>query len=502
MIILTKIDIPEERKKFVPIGLLYVGNSLKKAGHDVKIFHCTNEDIKRNAEIILKDNPLFVGFSVMSFIPTTMASELSKEIKEQSPETIIVWGGIHPSLCPEQCIGEDYIDIVVIGEGEKTAVKLADALKDKKPLEEIPGIAFNKEGKVVKTKPAELILDMDKECGKDWDLINLKDYFRPLPSYKLHRTIATNTSRGCPYNCGFCYNQVFNNSRFRCHSAEFTINEINYLKDSYGIDGVFLYDDNLFANKKRALDIIQNIKIPYLADIRVDAINDKIALCLGKTDCFETEIGIESGSERILKLINKGFTVNQIWHGLEILDKYKVPIGLSFMVGFPTETWKEAQQTIKLIADIHKRFPQSSDTIGVYIPYPGTTLYSLAIENGFEPPKRTEDWGLLDRQHGKLDINLVKWGSRDLFQYIRKHGKFASFLGKFHPGLVNFPINNLHKLIDIPEDKIDKVANLNSYSYKIMNWLYQQIQFKNRDKIFKSKIMRNLYYTWWRMFYK
>ncbi len=501
MITLIKVDKPEEKRNYAPIALLYVGGALKKAGYDVKVVHCCIDNLKNEAQQILKDNPLFVGFSVILGWHTTLAAHLSQEIKRQSPNTKIVWGGVHPSLCPELCIKEDYIDIVVIGEGERIIVGLADALKNKKDLNNVSGLMFKHNHKIIRTRPTEIILDLDNECKADWELINVKDYLRPVPAQKLTKTINMITSRGCPYQCGFCYNLNFNKGRFRAHSVGYVVDEVNYLKDNYGVDGLFFFDDNLFADKKRAFEIIKKVQLPYQAEFRIDIVDENMARELSQTRCIETLIGIESGSNRILKLMNKGFAVKQIWRGLEILYKHKIPMGLSFVLGLPTETWKEAQQTIKLIADIHKRFPQVSDTIGVFLPHPGTDLYDLALKHGFKPPEKTEDWNLLDRQHGQLDFGFVKWGSRDLFKYVRKCGKLASFYNKFHIALTKIPINKLYKLANTPEDKLSKVK-FNPLDYRFMDWLYNQIQFKQRDKIFRYKIIRNLYSYWRRKAFK
>ncbi len=500
MITLVKADTKEDRKMYAPLPLLYAGGALKRAGYDVNIYHCDGEeDAKKHAETILNYDPMFIGFSVITGVNTLYAVKISKEIKQLAPEKLIVWGGVHPSLSANECMREDYIDIAVIGEGERTLVELADAIKNKKPLDNVKGITFKKNSHVVFTQPRELIQNLDAECKADWSLVNAEDYFRALPAYHLKRTINIITSRGCPYQCGFCYNLNFNERRWRAHSIPFVLNEIQFLKDNYDIDGLFFFDDLLFANKLRALEIIKKANMPYFAEVRIDNIDEKLAREMGQTRCVETLLGIESGCDRILRLMNKGFTVKQTKQGVAYMDKYKVPMGFSFILGFPTETWPEACETIRFIADSHDQYPQISDTIGSFLPFPGTPLYDIAVKYGFQPPEKMEDWDLLDRQHGQLDFGMVTWGSHDLFAYIRQYGKFASFYAKLHPRLARIATKKLRELSEIPEEDIKKFVNF-GFHYKALNWVFQELQFKHRNRIMKYKIARDFYAYWRKRF--
>ena len=175
MIALVIINTEFNRKRQVPLGLLYVGGALRKNGHDVQIFHTTPNEIKRNAKIIIKKDPIFVGFSVITGNQTRYSAEMSKEIKKRS-DMPIVWGGPHPTLVTEQCLSEEYIDIVVRGEGEETSIDLAEALEKEGDLKKVKSIGYkDKKNKTRLTEPRPLIENLDK-FKLDWDLIDVKDY--------------------------------------------------------------------------------------------------------------------------------------------------------------------------------------------------------------------------------------------------------------------------------------------------------------------------------------
>jgi radical SAM superfamily enzyme YgiQ (UPF0313 family) len=146
-------------KKHPPMGLLYIGSNLKKAGFDVRIHHVlgTNEqELEETCQTIARGKPLFVGVSVLSGMTTYCAAQFSKRLKELDPTILILWGGHHPTLMAEQCVSEKYIDFVGTGEGEYTCVELARALESGSDLAAVKGLVYQQEGKPVRTAPRPL----------------------------------------------------------------------------------------------------------------------------------------------------------------------------------------------------------------------------------------------------------------------------------------------------------------------------------------------------------
>jgi len=458
MIALVGINTEFNRKRVPPLGLLYVGDALKKNGYDVQIFHCTPNEIEKKAKIIVRKDPIFIGFSVITGNQTRHSAEMSKEIKKRS-DIPVVWGGPHPTLVIEQCLSEEYIDIVVRGEGEETSIDLAGVLEKKGGLKKVEGIGYkDKKNKIRLTEPRPLIENLDK-FKLDWDLINVKDYLCSEPLWDCKRVIAYITSRGCPYNCGFCYNLVFNQRRWRCHSKEVVISDIEFLKNEYDIDGIKYFDDNFFVDKKRALKIAKAVDLRWHGEIRIDYLTRQYLKKLSKTNLRAFLIGGEAGSDRVLRLINKAFTVKDTIKAGKIISEFpEIWTKYSFIIGMPTETWNEAQKTIDLILRLHEMNPESSYTVGPFLPFPGTPLYDLAIKHGFTPPKKTEDWHILDRWDAKLDLTWLPWADKKTLFLIREYCRFLYLgthyniplitrLARFRLANKNFSFPIDHKLI-------------------------------------------------------
>jgi len=407
-----------------PLGLLYIGDALKKNGYEVRLLHYSSEDINECANQIVRDKPLFAGFSVFSANGIKNFSNVCREVKKQS-DIPIVWGGIHPTLLPNQCLNESYIDIIVFGEGEETVIDLASALEKRKKLSDVMGIGYKENGQVIVTEPRPFMNNINKYRA-DWSLVDVNRYI--IPCLGLQRVISFVTSRGCPHDCAFCYNEIFNRRRWRAHSVDFVVSEVEKLKSEHNIDGIRFLDDNFFVNKRRAFEITKRINLPYFAEARIDYIDEAFCKNLQETNCTEIFLGIESGSDRILKLMNKGISVSNTLDAVKNLEKYRViPFG-SIILGYPTETKKEYLETMKLVTQLLEINRRIIFTTGLYTPWPGTTSYQLAIKHGFNPPQRTEDWDALDRWSYELDIPWVDHSTASQAQRVGKYIRAASLL--------------------------------------------------------------------------
>ncbi|MCG8432262.1 MAG: cobalamin-dependent protein, partial [Candidatus Omnitrophica bacterium] len=407
-------------EKIPPFPLLYVGASLRKAGYSVQLRHIFPEDIPATSEEIVMREPLWAGFSVLTGLPTLRSAQMSRRIKLKS-RVPVVWGGVHPSLLPAQCIAEEYIDYLVIGEGEETAVELSRALQGKRALDEVAGIMYKSPGgEPVRTARREGFIDLS-EYPLDFDLCDLNRYITTEEVFiggkrTRVRSLGYCASRGCPHACGFCYNLEFNLRRWRGPCEDFVINDIRRLKKEYGISKVHFWDDNFFANAPRALRILDGIDMAVGADVRIDYVNEQTARGLRRNKVVFLLIGIESGSNRILERIHKGFTVDAIVEGARLLNEYGIPALYSAILGFPTETRGEFNATVDLLLAIRKLHRQASFTVGMYLPYPGTDLYELAVSRGFQPPDTTEGWHVIDRWNNRVPL---PWSDPDVCRNVR-----------------------------------------------------------------------------------
>ncbi len=422
MIALLQINYSKDHSEVtLPLGILSVGSALKKAGFEVKLINITEKQINKTVDKIIKLNPEFLGVSVMTGIQTQHSAELCQRIKEKKRDLLIVWGGIHPSLLPEQCLQESYINYVVIGEGEITIIEFAKRLKQGNGFDNITGLGHKKDKKIIINKPRDFIKNLD-DYRLDFNLVDIKKYLFRLKG--ANRAMAYKSSRGCTFNCAFCYNRAFNKNKWRTWSVDAVVEDINFLKKNYGVNAVKFYDDNFLIDKNRALEILKRINLPNHTEIRIDLITGDLAKKLKKFKSKELLIGIESGSNRMLKMINKGYTVDKIRQGVKILAKYDLHATYSTIVGLPTETEQEFNKTLDLMYWAYKAHPQSGFTLGAYLPYPGSLMYELAIKQGFQPPKRTEDWGEIDRFRKAF---LSPWVDNKKVWRIREYFKFFNY---------------------------------------------------------------------------
>jgi len=421
-VLLIKLDTQRSGTTGVPLGPLYLADALEKAHFNVKIMHSLEfrnvKAIFNSAiETIKEINPIFVGFSVMTGMQTEYSAKLSRIIKKSFPNISIVWGGVHPTIATEECLKEDYIDIIIRSEGEKTIVELAKAIKERKYLGEILGISYKDGSKIIHNDNRPLMENEELDnYTPAWHLINFgkKGYFNEQYAqdmYGLKKIAQYYSSRGCPYKCKFCFNVSQNTTRWRAHSAEKVIKDIELLRRKYGIDGVIFHDDNFFINKKRTFEILQKIGIPYFAEVRNDMITEEIGKLLSETRCMRLHIGAESGSDKTLEMINKKFDVDTIIKSTEILAKYKIPVNYSFVVGFPGETWQMIKKTFLLIEKLANIYNNNyflfNPKPGVYVPYPGNPMWEKSIDYGFVPPSKMEDWSKLNRYESQYDFPWI-----------------------------------------------------------------------------------------------
>lgn len=417
-VILAKLEPEKERFGMAPpFGILYLANALNKRGFDVKLFHePANKTAAQNLiKLAAQEKPLFVGFSNFTTSPLNLAGKVSIEIKKETGIPI-VWGGVHSTLLPEETLRNNFVDIVGIGEGEETIVELAELAEKKglkhSDLKDIQGIGYKENGNIIITECRPFIKDLDS-YSPAWDLVDIENYLLSEKHFytqigskiSARKMAAIITSRGCPWRCGYCYNQAVNKRIFRARSSQKVIEEVESLKRR-GVSALIFEDDNFFASKNRALEIIRNIRIPWSCSIRADYIakwGDPFIKELNENNCFELRIGAESGSQKILDLMKKDITLEQIKMAIRLCSKYNIKNLLNFMVGIPGETWSDVCETLDLIDELEKSSELVTvSSVGIYVPWPGGALYELAVKKGFKPPSSLSGWSNFWAQRVKL----------------------------------------------------------------------------------------------------
>ncbi|MDY6964996.1 MAG: radical SAM protein [Halobacteriota archaeon] len=388
----TKVPTP------APFALICLASVLRENGHDVYIFDRNLSDRPFEKEI-KKIWPDMVGITSFTGPMILDALEAAKVARETTVNAPIVWGGIHPSMLPIQTIEDPYVDIVAVGEGEYTILELADAIEREKPLDGIKGIIYKENGTIHRNPPRQFMRDLDELPMPAWDLIDLRKYS------SLHMF----TSRGCPHNCAFCYNNEFYRCLWRGRSSDKVIEEISYLKSKYKTRWFVFGDDNFTCNKKRLREIcnkliVEDLDIQWRCESRVDYVNREILGLMKKAGCHVIYFGVESGSQRILDMIDKGITLSKVRDSLNLCSELGIASSAAFLIGLPTETEEDLAMTKRFSMEL----PLWGITVKIYVPYPGTDLYDLCVSQGlYKPPGSLEEWG---RRSGWGDakINVSK----------------------------------------------------------------------------------------------
>ncbi|MBI5150252.1 MAG: B12-binding domain-containing radical SAM protein [Candidatus Omnitrophica bacterium] len=388
-----------------PHGVLTVAAPLLKAGYSVKVLDQRTHPITyQDLEALFSSDTICVGISAMTGTQIRNALYLAGMVREITGGKVpMVWGGCHPSVTPEQTLQNDKVDIVAVGEGDATFLEIVQALDHKQSLSAVAGILYKDGGKVVKT-PLRPLLDVENLPPTPWELVDPENYIHRDMYVKAGSRVLDlgQTSRGCPFNCGFCSSAEIRERKWRAISVDKTLDMITDQVKRFNLNGIWLRDDEFYINRKRATAICEgfierklNIFF-YTSGTRCDVFmkaSDYDIDVLKRSGAYTLKFGAESGSQRILDLMQKGITLEQTLAANQRCKKFGIIPVFGLMIGYPTETFEDINKTIELGFRLKKENPAAQlETIAVYTPLPGTPDFRLALQHGLKPPQSLEGW--------------------------------------------------------------------------------------------------------------
>ena len=396
--------IEEERGNNPPIGLLYVASYAREnTDAQIEVLDTQVEGVsyQRLGQIIKEKAPNMVGITATTFTLID-AIETARIVKKASKDIKVVVGGIHSHIYSEETINIPEIDYVILGEGEIPLANLIKNLNNPSALRKTEGIVFKDDGKIVNNGPEELIANLDILPFPARDLTPYKKYSSLLAKRKPITTMIT--SRGCPYQCTYCARPQFG-KKFRARSAENVVNEIQECL-GMGIREFLIYDDTFTIDRKRVLNIcneILNRKLEIGWDIRarVDNVDEEMLKRLRDAGCERIHYGVEAGTDKILKVLKKGITLEQVKEAFKLTKKAGISTLAYFMIGSPRETKEDISKTIKLAKELDPDFAH----ITVTTPFPATELYSQGLEEGVI----SYDYWREFAQNPKKDFQTIYW---------------------------------------------------------------------------------------------
>ncbi|MFH1367121.1 MAG: radical SAM protein [Patescibacteria group bacterium] len=365
------------------LGLGYVAAAAEKAGHEVKILDMAAQPTTRkNLALLLRQyEPDLIGFNLTN-LTIDRGVLVAKFCKNIQPHTVIAVGGPAAEILPEATLAHACFDLGLRGEADFTFVELLDYLSGKRK-EKPEGLIVRENGGINFYGEPALILNLDEIPFPARHLF--KGQYMHIAARK-KPFASMMTSRGCPYRCGFC-SKVPNWCRLRAMSAGKVVEEFRTLSKQ-GIKEVNLYDDTFTCQRQRTLDICQGLieakfDLIWAARTRLDSIDEELLKKMKEAGCYRLHLGIESGSDEILKKMNKMITREQIIKGMKLIKSFGYETVGYFLLGYPGETVATMEETRQLIKEI----PLDYIELNTFHPLPDSPVYQEMLAQGVEKVK-------------------------------------------------------------------------------------------------------------------
>lgn len=399
-------------KPIAPLALLHLAAALEPAGFATEIL---DAQLEPDAVGRLREHAggaTAVGITSMTGYQIKGALAAAEAVRAADPQVLIIWGGWHPSLCPEETALDPLVDVVVRGPGEQTLVELLNCHVTSQPWDAVPGLTFRRRTEVVSTpdRPFEgpdpkRKLPFDKlrlECyggrilyGDDWGANFSPSEGQPFPY---------TSSNGCSYRCRFCAATKVYKRRWLALPVEKTLDELELLHRHYGIEVFSFFDPEFFIDAKRAEAIMRGIlqrglRIFWKAQVRPEHIVrlglERMRLAY-QSGCRQLEIGAESGSPAVLEMIQKDSTPEAALESAAILGQVGIAGQYNLMFGFPRETEAHRAETFRFAAALKRVNPECLLPMYHFVPHPGIPLEEEARRHGYTPPASLRAWADFD----------------------------------------------------------------------------------------------------------
>lgn len=412
------INPPYERLKgfsieSIPLGLLYIATVLDKAGYSVRVYDA-DTDFKRSGlaytninraesqknyiealkdknhpcwielkKIIDEYDPHFVGVTMMTPAHSS-CKEVLKIVKERKPDVVLMAGGAHVTITGEKVMHDNpEIDYAFSGEAEQSMLEFIRIFFDKdRDFSKIQGLMYRDRDAICSTGRANRIDNLNRIPVPDRALLYNKE------RYSRDRLSLMVGSRGCPFSCAFCASVPLWGRKVRLRSSQNIVDEINYLTETYKVRSFGFWDDTFTSSKQRIMEFCSLIEKEYGNRLgwdcltNVNGVDEEVLKALKRAGCNRIKIGIESGSDEMLKKIKKGITTEQVLQASRLIRKFGFWLHAYFMVGIPYATEDDLRKTIDFIS----RLNPDSLNLCTFTPYPGTELYDYVIDKRLMEP--------------------------------------------------------------------------------------------------------------------
>ncbi len=401
----------EEPRYYPPLDLMSIAAYLKKHSHheveilDTQILRMGYNEIRQEIKV---KSPDVVGMTTTTYtLPE--AIEIAKIVKEINSSIHVILGGTHTYIFPNETIRFEAIDSLIVGEGEIAFTLLVNCLEqDRSKLSQIKGIIYKDNGqkydfpRIIQTPAQDVIFDLDSLPFPQREMIPYKKYLYQASSLNSNIFTTILSSRGCPYECSYCYRPPFSKN-FRARSTANVINEIEECIQ-LGIREFIFVDDVFTLNRKRVFELCdeiikRNLKIKWRIKARVNNIDYGLLLKLKEAGCSWIHYELGTGTQRMLDLLKKEFTIEQIQSAIKVTNDVRITSSVDIMFGFPEETKEDILKTIKFVNKLNPDFAYFS----LAIPHPGTEIYKIWLSNSGIKKDLWQEYANLNSEFKILD---------------------------------------------------------------------------------------------------
>jgi len=345
--------------------------------------------------------------------------EIARAIKDWNPEFPVILGGWHPSLLPDQTLASSCVDYVVRGQGEDALLELVQHIEARSAPDFIAGIGFKRDGKMIMTQDRALrpLVEMPP---KAYHLADFDAYERGCG----RRWAMYTSSLACPFSCAYCTNGVVYKRKWNALPAEQFVEETVDLTRRYGLEMLWVVDDNFLVDLDRARDIAEGlVRAGAQYSWSVQATTNLVSRLsvddlkmLRRAGLHQVCQGVDSGSPKVLRLMNKTFQdFDQIYESAARCIEAGIRPSFNIIFAYPGEGAKERRETVSFMMDVCRKFPGAEFWTNIFTPYPGTPVMAKAAEVGIEAPTTLEGWAdffprytqlpwLKGKEHRRLQI--------------------------------------------------------------------------------------------------
>ena len=402
----------------LPLELLQIASGPVAVGYEVVMIDAMIEQDYIAKVLEACEGALLFASSCILGYQVFDGYRVAKAVRERHPDLPIIWGGWFPSVAPEMYLTGGIADAVAIGQGELTFMDVVKALDCGLPLDDVAGLAIQRDGQVLRTAPRPVV-GFEELQPVPWHLLEYERYvelqLRPIQSKVRHRFplpghwtvdspprgFSLYSSFGCPEPCTFCCSPLVSGRRWKAIQGRKLAEEVAELQERFGFDVLRFQDANFGVAEKRTRDFCQGlvdleVPIHWNGTIEIETIMryDEATLdLLEASRCHLLWLGAETGSTAMQERIKKNIGIENIPTAIGKLVQRKVTPGTFWIIGFPGETEESMEETLRQAARIKHMYPESGSDVYPFRPIPGTPDFAQAVELGYRPPESFEEWG-------------------------------------------------------------------------------------------------------------